>query len=48
MALDARKFDASENYYANSTNRFNWYARENLTMQIYLLMFDGQKYLRLQ
>ena len=28
-ALDARKFDASENYYHNGTNRINWHVREN-------------------
>ena len=28
-ALDSRKFDVSEKYYYNITNRINWYVREN-------------------
>ena len=28
-ALDARKFDVSENYYHNGTNRINLYVGEN-------------------
>ena len=42
-ALDARKFDVSENYYHNRTNRINWYMRENLTTRICLLMLDARK-----
>ena len=29
-ALDAQKFDVSENCYHNSTHRINWYVCENL------------------
>ena len=28
-ALAARKFDVSENYHHNGTNRINWHVREN-------------------
>ena len=28
-AVDARKFDVSENYYHNRTDRINWHVREN-------------------
>ena len=28
-ALDARKFDVSENYYHNGTNRINWHVCKN-------------------
>ena len=42
-ALDARKFDVSENYYHNRTNRINWYMRENLAALICLLMLDARK-----
>ena len=28
-AIDARKFNVSENYYHNRTNRINWHVREN-------------------
>ena len=28
-AIDARKFDVSENYNHNRTNRIKWYVREN-------------------
>ena len=28
-AIDVRKFDVSENYYHNRTNRINWHMREN-------------------
>ena len=38
-ALYARKFDVSENYYHNRTNRINWYMGENLA---------ARKYVRLQ
>ena len=43
-ALDAQKFDVSENYYHNSTNRINLYVRESLTSQICLLGLDAQKF----
>ena len=35
-ALDARKFDVSENYYHNRKNRIKWYVRENLATRKYL------------
>ena len=28
-AVDARKFDVSENYYHNRTDRINWHVHEN-------------------
>ena len=28
-AVEARKFDVSENYYHNRTNRINWHVREH-------------------
>ena len=28
-AVDARKFDVSENYYHNRTDRIKWHVREN-------------------
>ena len=43
-ALDARKFDVSEKYYHNRTNRINWYVRENLTPRICLLTLDARKF----
>ena len=43
-ALDARKFDGSENYYHNRTNRINWYMRENLAARICLLLHDVRKF----
>ena len=39
-ALNAKKLDASENFYHNKTNIINWYVRENLTLQICLLGLD--------
>ena len=30
-ALDAQKFDVSQNYYDNRINRINWYVCENST-----------------
>ena len=52
-ALDARKLDVRENCYYNRTTRMNWYARENLTTRIALLIINARKfscakYLRLQ
>ena len=43
-ALDARKFDGSENYYHNRTNRINWYMCENLAARICLLLHDVRKF----
>ena len=43
-ALDARKFDASESYYHNNTNRIYWYVCENLTSRICLLELDARKF----
>ena len=43
-ALDARKFDASENHYHKRTNRIDKYMRENLTMRICHLMLDARKF----
>ena len=43
-ALDARKFDVSENYYHNRTNRISGYMRENLAARICLLMLDARKF----
>ena len=46
--LNTRKFDVSENYHHNRTNRINWYMRENVTTRKCLLMLDARKYLHLQ
>ena len=43
-ALDARKFDVSENYYHNRTNRINWYMRGNLAARMCLPMLDARKF----
>ena len=37
-ALDAQKFDVSENYNHNRTNMIKWDVRKNLTTQICLLL----------
>ena len=42
-ALDAQKFDVSETYYHNRTNRINWHMHKNWAVQICLLMLDAQK-----
>ena len=39
-----QKFDVSENYHHNRTNRINWYVCENLTMPISLVMLDARKF----
>ena len=44
QGLRSAKFDLSENYYHNSTNRINGYVRENLTTPICLLVLEAQKY----
>ena len=43
-ALDARKFDVSENYNHNRTNRNNQHMRETLTAQICLIGLDARKF----
>ena len=43
-ALDARKFDVSENNYHNRTNRIDRYMRENLSTQICHLMLDAREF----
>ena len=44
MALDARKFDVSENYNHNRTNRTKQHMRENLTGRIFLIGLDARKF----
>ena len=44
MALDARKFDVSENYNHNRTNRNKQHMRENLTARIFLIGLDARKF----
>ena len=44
MALDARKYDASEKIDQNSTKRSNCYLRENLVTRKCLLRLDARKY----
>ena len=43
-ALDARKFDVSETYYHNGTNRISCYGRENLAARICILMLGARKF----
>ena len=43
-ALNACKFEVSENYYHNRTNRINWYMRENLATRTCILMLDARKF----
>ena len=43
-ASDARKFDVSENYNHNRTNRNKQHMRENLTAQICLIGLDARKF----
>ena len=43
-ASDARKFDVSQNYNHNRTNRNKQHMRENLTAQICLIGLDAQKF----
>ena len=40
-ALDARKFDVSENYTHDSTNRNKSHLRENLTVRICIIGLDA-------
>ena len=44
MALDARKFDVSENYNHNRTNGNKQHMRENLTARIFLMDLDARKF----
>ena len=44
MALDARKFDVSENYNHKRTNRNKQHMRENLTARIFLIGLDARKF----
>ena len=44
MALDAQKFDVSENYNHNRTNGNKQHMRENLTAQIFLIDLDARKF----
>ena len=44
MALDARKFDVSENYNHNRTNGNKLHMRENLTARIFLTDLDARKF----
>ena len=44
-ALSARKFDVSENYNHNRTNRIKWYVRENQTTRILLLGLDARTFI---
>ena len=44
MALDARKFDVSENDNHNRTNRNIQHLRENLTVRIFLIGLDARKF----
>ena len=41
--LDARKFDVSENYYNNITNRITWYVHKNQDMRICSIEPDVRK-----
>ena len=43
-ALDARKFDVSENYNHNRTNRNKQLMRENLSTRICVLGLDARKF----
>ena len=43
-ALDARKFDVSENYNHNRTNRNKQHMSENLTARICLIGLDARKF----
>ena len=43
-ASDARKFDVSENYNHNRTNRNKQHMRENLTARICLIGLDARKF----
>ena len=44
MALDARKFDVSENYNHNRIDRNKQHMRENLTARIFLIGLDARKF----
>ena len=43
-ALDAQKFDVSENHYHNGTNRISCYGRENLAARICILLPGARKF----
>ena len=43
-ALDARKYDVSENYNHNRTNRNKQHMRENLTARICVIGLDARKF----
>ena len=43
-ALDAQKFDVSENYNHNRINRIKWDVRKTLTTRICLLGLDAPKF----
>ena len=43
-ALDARKFNVSENYNQNRTNRNKQHMRENLTARICVTGLDARKF----
>ena len=43
-ALDAQKFDVSENYHHKRTNRISWYVREKLATLKYILMRDARQF----
>ena len=43
-AIDARKFDVSENHNHNRTNRIHRYMRENITTRICLQGLDVRKF----
>ena len=43
-AVDARKFDVSENYYHNKTDRIDWHVCENKDMRICYTGLDARKF----